>query len=247
MPSSNRIIRGAEASTFTGWNIDLLGNHYDGPVDRLLTEISQDRPTPDLFPKRRELSEDEIRLQNWEMMLREREAQLVALEEEAQQRGYKHGQQQGYEQGFQQAEEERQTLAAVAEQIDQQFEQYKAQLADKLLALAVCVSKKVLADSLQAHPEQAGLLLNQVLDGLQLDGKAMTVRAHPSTVQQLKQQLGEDHTLGSIRWVEDPQQLPGGLVLQHAEGEVDATIQTRWMKAIEALGLDTPLTPTDLD
>ncbi|MCQ8897757.1 FliH/SctL family protein [Limnobacter humi] len=247
MPSSNRIIRGAEASTFTGWNIDLLGNHYEGPVDRLLTEISQDRPAPELLPKRRELSEEEIRLQNWEMVLREREAQLTGLEEEAQQRGYKQGQQQGYAEGFEQAEQERQTLTAVAAQINDQFEQYKTQLADKLLALAVSVSKKVLADTLQAHTDHAALLLNQVLDGLQLDGKAMTVRAHPSTLAQLKQHLGEDHTLGNVRWVEDPQQLPGGLVLQHAEGEVDASIQTRWMKAIEALGLDTALTPADLD
>jgi len=47
--------------------------------------------------------------------------------------------------------------------------------------------------------------------------------------------------------IEDPKQLQGGFLLQHPEGEVDATLQTRWLRAIEALGRSNPLSPEDTE
>lgn len=53
--------------------------------------------------------------------------------------------------------------------------------------------------------------------------------------------------LGNLRMIEDANQLQGGFLLQHPEGEVDMTLQTRWLRAIEALGRNNPITPDDLN
>ncbi|HEX4855786.1 MAG TPA: FliH/SctL family protein, partial [Limnobacter sp.] len=111
----------------------------------------------------------------------------------------------------------------------------------------VMVSKKVIADTIAVQPAQASELLNQVLDTMQLHSKAISLKAHPSTLRTLEAQFGDQQMLGNIRMIEDKDQLQGGFVLQHPEGEVDVSLQTRWLRAIEALGRNTPMTPDDLD
>ena len=247
MPSSNRrIIRGNQASQYKSWDVELIGPHYDNHVDRLLTEISMEHPDVHALPKIKPLGEEEIRLQHWAFELKEREAQLVALEEEANQRGYAKGLKQGYETGYQEANQERQLLVEAAHTIEQTFEQFKIQLADKLLDLALLTSKKILADTLELHPDNAGLLLQQMLDGMQLDPQHITLRANANTLRTLEKQLGTHATLSHIRLVEDTHQVGNGFVLQHPEGEVDASLQTRWLRVIEALGKNTPLNTEDL-
>ena len=131
--------------------------------------------------------------------------------------------------------------------MEAEFERFKSELSEKLLDLAVLVSKKVIGDTLALHPEQAAELLNQVLESMQLHSKAVTLRAHPNTIRVLEAQFGDQQMLGNLRMIEDPKQLQGGFLLQHPEGEVDATLQTRWLRAIEALGRNNPLSPEDTE
>jgi len=237
MPSSNsRIIRGSEAAKLQSWKVDLLGSHYESKVDRILTEISMQRPAPDILPKARNSGPEENRMHDWEMQLKEREAQLMSLEEESRKKGFELGKKQGYEDGWSTAQHEREVLATAAAHIEAQFEQLKASLADKLLDLAVLTSKKVLADTVAARPDHAAVLLQQVLDTLQLDSAAIVLRANSETLRVLQIHLGDSSRLGKLRMIEDNSQADGGFVLQHPEGEVDASIKTRWLRAIEALG-----------
>jgi flagellar assembly protein FliH len=248
MPSSNhRIIRGDQAKQYQSWRVSTLGPQYESRVDRLLTEISRDHPQQEIIPKPHEPTEAEIQLQNWTMELKEREAQLAALEEEAVQRGFAHGQKIGYETGHQEAQQERELLLHAAESLDREFEQFKHQLSEKLLDIALLTSKKILADTLALHPENAALLLEQIIESMQLHNEAITLRCNNKTKQAIIKQLGQSDTLGKTRFVEDPNQMSQGFILQHPEGEVDVSLKTRWQRLTEALGKDTPLTKEDLN
>lgn len=251
MPSSSRIIRGSEAAAYQSWNAQLLGTDYDSPVDRLLTEISRTHGTTLVHKalassQEPEPTAEELRLAAREQALNEREAQIAQLEQQAIERGQQQGLQQGYDAGWDAANQERLLIAQAAAQLHDEFEQYKAGLADQLLSLAIAVSKKVLADSLQANPQHAKMLLEQVLDSHQIKTESLILLAHPRTLAALQAQVDQAHHLGGVRLVEDVSQLPGGLVLRHSEGEVDASLQTRWARALEALGQESPLTPQDL-
>jgi len=234
MRSSNRIIRGLDAAELPNWSVELIGSRYENPVDRMMAEINRhqaESSTPPPAP-----TAEELRLKEWEQALARREKQLEELEKDTLKQAEERGQQLGYEAGWNAAHNERVVLVQAASTMEAEFERFKSELSEKLLDLAVLVSKKVIGDTLALHPEQAAELLNQVLESMQLHSKAVTLRAHPNTIRVLEAQFGDQQMLGNLRMIEDPKQLQGGFLLQHPEGEVDATLQTRWLRAIEALG-----------
>lgn len=245
MRSSNRIIRGLDAAELPNWSVELIGSRYENPVDRMMAEINRhqtESSTPPPAP-----TAEELRLKEWEQALARREKQLEELEKDTLKQAEERGQQLGYEAGWNAAHNERVVLVQAASTMEAEFERFKSELSEKLLDLAVLVSKKVIGDTLALHPEQAAELLNQVLESMQLHSKAVTLRAHPNTIRVLEAQFGDQQMLGNLRMIEDPIQLQGGFLLQHPEGEVDATLQTRWLRAIEALGRSNPLSPEDTE
>ncbi|MEH6999586.1 MAG: FliH/SctL family protein [Limnobacter sp.] len=245
MRSSNRIIRGLDAAELPNWSVELIGSRYENPVDRMMAEINRhqtESSTPPPAP-----TAEELRLKEWEQALARREKQLEELEKDTLKQAEERGQQLGYEAGWNAAHNERVVLVQAASTMEAEFERFKSELSEKLLDLAVLVSKKVIGDTLALHPEQAAELLKQVLESMQLHSKAVTLRAHPNTIRVLEAQFGDQQMLGNLRMIEDPKQLQGGFLLQHPEGEVDATLQTRWLRAIEALGRSNPLSPEDTE
>ena len=245
MRSSNRIIRGLDAAELPNWSVELIGSRYENPVDRMMAEINRhqtESSTPPPAP-----TAEELRLKEWEQALARREKQLEELEKDTLKQAEERCQQLGYEAGWNAAHNERVVLVQAASTMEAEFERFKSELSEKLLDLAVLVSKKVIGDTLALHPEQAAELLKQVLESMQLHSKAVTLRAHPNTIRVLEAQFGDQQMLGNLRMIEDPKQLQGGFLLQHPEGEVDATLQTRWLRAIEALGRSNPLSPEDTE
>lgn len=245
MRSSNRIIRGLDAAELPNWSVELIGSLYENPVDRMMAEINRHQTESSAPPPAP--TAEELRLKEWEQALARREKQLEELEKDTLKQAEERGQQLGYEAGWNAAHNERVVLVQAASTMEAEFERFKSELSEKLLDLAVLVSKKVIGDTLALHPEQAAELLNQVLESMQLHSKAVTLRAHPNTIRVLEAQFGDQQMLGNLRMIEDPKQLQGGFLLQHPEGEVDATLQTRWLRAIEALGRNNPLSPEDTE
>ncbi|HEX4880524.1 MAG TPA: FliH/SctL family protein, partial [Limnobacter sp.] len=206
MPSSNRIIRGAEAAELPSWSVDLIGARYSTPVERIFSELAQAHGTA-TAPAAKPLTEEEARLRAWERALQKREMQISQLEREALARDQEQGQQNGYEAGWNAAHNERVVLVQAAQTMEAEFEKFKSQLAEKLLELAVLVSKKIVADTVEVQSQQAGLILQSLMESMQLNAKAVTLRAHPNTIRVLEQQFGDQQMLGNLRLVEDPKQL----------------------------------------
>jgi len=99
----------------------------------------------------------------------------------------------------------------------------------------------------QLHPEHAYLALQDILHSMDLDGKAITLMAHPQTLEVLSAQFGDTQELAGMKLMADPKQIQGGFILKHPEGEVDATLQNRWLRAIEALDRHNELKDSDLE
>lgn len=238
MPLSDRIIRGEAAKKLTNLEFGTVGHKANNPVERLYSELGTLFPTE---PKPIPLTEAEQRLQDWENRLKAREQAIDELERKTLEQATETGQQRGYEAGWDAAHHERTVLIQAASSLHDEFKKFQENLGDKVLDLACLVAEKILGDSVEQNLSQAAAGLQEVMHSMALKPENLTLLAHPQTLEALKAQFGDQSELSNIKLRADSNLMSGGFVLQHPEGEVDATIETRWARTIEALGRKTPL------
>ncbi|MDX1668964.1 MAG: FliH/SctL family protein [Limnobacter sp.] len=238
MPLSDRILRGDVTKNLTTVKFGAVGHLANNPVERLYSDLGTLEPTEPQAPP---MSEEEKRLFDWEQQLQAREQQLAELERQTIEKATQVGQQKGYEAGWDAAHQERVTLIQAAENLREQFHIFQASLGDKVLDLACLVARKVMGDSVEQNLSQVCVALNEIIHTMCLSPDNLTLAAHPDTLNALKAQFGDESELSQIKLRADHTLMPGGFVLHHPEGEVDASMETRWSRSIEALGRSMPV------
>lgn len=168
------------------------------------------------------------------------EQQLAQLrlqaEQQGQQLGYADGQQKGYDAGFQAGMEEgRQQGLLEAQQQQQLVTEFQHTLdaldsviASRLMQLALTAAKQVLG---QPPVCDGTALLAQIQQLIQQEpmfsGKPQ-LRVHPDDYHRIEQQLGATLSLHGWRLLADGQLHPGGCKVSADEGDLDASLATRW-------------------
>ncbi|MCG3461642.1 flagellar assembly protein FliH [Xenorhabdus bovienii] len=173
---------------------------------------------------------------------------LDALKEQARQTGHEQGltagQAQGYEQGIQEGRQAglEQGLQEARQQQQIVVEQWKALLEDfshSLDGLDTVIASRLMQLSLTAAHHILGqpavcdgtALLNQIREFIQQEpmfsGKPQ-LRVHPQNIPLVEQQLGEVLALHGWRLIADNKLHPGGCKASADEGDLDASLATRW-------------------
>ncbi|SFU29790.1 flagellar assembly protein FliH [Xenorhabdus koppenhoeferi] len=187
-----------------------------------------------------EPSEQEILLKQAKM--------LDELKEQARQaghaQGFAEGQIQGYEQGLREGRQAglEQGLQEARQQQQVVIDQWKALLMDfshSLDGLDTVIASRLMQLSLTAARHILGqpavcdgtALLNQIREFIQQEpmfsGKPQ-LRVHPQNIPLVEQKLGEVLTLNGWRLVADNKLHPGGCKVSADEGDLDASLATRW-------------------
>lgn len=120
--------------------------------------------------------------------------------------------------------------------VQQDIAKLDAQIADSVLELAVIIARRIVGEALQVRPE---LLLGVVREALQLLGHARTpgrLLLHPDDARLVREHLGEQCAAGGWSVIEDAAVARGGCRLASADGELDATLATRWQRVLAAFG-----------
>ncbi|WP_099064631.1 flagellar assembly protein FliH [Serratia sp. BW106] len=176
------------------------------------------------------------------------EQQLAQLrlqaEQQGQQLGYADGQQKGYDAGFQagmeegrqqgllEAQQQQQPLTAHWLQLVTEFQHtldaLDSVIASRLMQLALTAAKQVLG---QPPVCDGTALLAQIQQLIQQEpmfsGKPQ-LRVHPDDYHRIEQQLGATLSLHGWRLLADGQLHPGGCKVSADEGDLDASLATRW-------------------
>ncbi|KFK93572.1 MULTISPECIES: flagellar assembly protein FliH [unclassified Serratia (in: enterobacteria)] len=165
-------------------------------------------------------------------------------QQQGQQQGYTAGQQQGYAAGFQTGLEEGRQQGIHEGQLQQQpiTEQWQrlvtefqhtldaldGVIAARLMQLALTAAKQVLG---QPPLCDGTALLSQIQQLIQQEpmfsGKPQ-LRVHPNDYPRVEQQLGVTLSLHGWRLLADGQLHPGGCKVSADEGDLDASLATRW-------------------
>ena len=158
--------------------------------------------------------------------------QLERMHQQAHDEGYTEGHRQGRDQVAKEAERMRQLVAALT-QASQQFDQ---RLADELLGLALAISRQILRQALRLHPELILAVVNEMLGQLSLSRQRARLILHPEDAALVRLSLAERIQQTGLEVLEDAQLSRGGCRLEATECEIDATLERRWERVMNAIG-----------
>lgn len=192
------------------------------------------QPEPDILTP--ETDEQQLDLERMQQLAR-KESQTRGYSEGHQQ-GLAEGQKAGYEAGFQQgladAQQQQAPLQARMQQLVTEFnhtlEALDSVIASRLMQLALEAARQVIG---QATTVDGSALLRQIQQLLQQEpmfsGKPQ-LRVHPDDLQRIEQTLGPTLDLHGWRLLADNTLHPGGCKLSAEDGDLDASVATRWQE-----------------
>jgi flagellar assembly protein FliH len=159
----------------------------------------------------------------------------------------------GYQDGY------RDGLAALdafkrsfAQQASERIGQWLRAFDEQLLALeqdmaravadtATLLARQVVREELVQDPERIARVAQEALAALLLSAKHITLRVHPDDEALVRGGAGDALASRGARLVVDEGVQRGGCRIDSDIGVIDATIETRWKRALDALGADLPL------
>ncbi len=148
--------------------------------------------------------------------------------------GYAAGHEQGYAQGKAQAEAEAARLAGLTEQLEQALTGIDHEVAEELMALAIELARQMVRETLAQHPESILGTIRLALQ--QLPQGHAHIHLHPDDLALVRKHSGEQLSHGGQRLQEDATLVRGDCRVDAGGAQVDATLETRWRRVLEALG-----------
>ncbi|MGE5470043.1 MAG: flagellar assembly protein FliH [Bacteroidota bacterium] len=167
---------------------------------------------------------------------------IERLYEEARSTGY----QAGYDEGRQAAEESvRQATAAEArrflaltDSLQQALDELDQNVAEQLLALATEIATQVIGGVIAVKSDVLLPIIREAVTALPIHHTHLTVRLNPDDAAQVRGQIGEQLAQSGAQIIEDREISIGGCLIRAGSSEVDATIETRWKRVLEAIGAE---------
>ena len=130
-------------------------------------------------------------------------------------------------------------LATLIGNLQASLTQLDQEIADQLLDLSLEVASQMLRSSLKVRRELLLPTIREALAELPLHHGAISLHLNPADAEillpQLKEQLA--HTTAHI--VSDNNIAEGGCLVKAGSSEIDASMEVRWRRVLETMGLKT--------
>lgn len=173
------------------------------------------------------------------------EEQVEAAREQAFQAGYTQGHADGCQATRDElAEPTRLAIEANRERVEQvvahmhaQFDQIQDQMAQTILHMACNIARQVIRRELTVDPQSIQPVIADALNLLKADTLPVTIRLNPDDFDAINVAENSIAANAKAAFEQDSSITPGGCVLENALSSVDATLETRWSRAIANLGL----------
>ncbi len=147
---------------------------------------------------------------------------------------HKQGYDAGYEEGTARARMEALRLHTLVEQLDGALAALDQQVAEELLGLSLEVARRVVRQAIKARPEAILDVVREALN--QLPQQHAAIHLHPEDAALVRSHLGDQLAHLGHRIVEEPGQARGGLRIEAGASQLDASLASRWQRAVESIG-----------
>ncbi|MDR3220673.1 MAG: flagellar assembly protein FliH [Candidatus Accumulibacter sp.] len=151
--------------------------------------------------------------------------------------GYSAGYASGQSEGLDKARDVTARLAEILESLEQAVGEIEQRVAEQLLSTAVEIASQVLRQSLRVKPELILPVVREAVDALQFGSGHPALLAHPDDAALIREHLGDQLAHNNWRIIDDPTLTRGGCRVELGASEVDASMETRWKRVIETIGV----------
>lgn len=191
------------------------------PAPAAVTPAPEESPPPFVLPTVDEIEHmhEEARRSGYEAGLAEGKAAAAAEAEKA-------------------AETNAQLFGALINNLQAALAETEQSIAEEMLALSIEIAAQITRGSIAANTELLLPIIREAIASLPLHHAHLTLRLNPRDAERIRTQLAEQFTQTSTQIIEDREISPGGCLLQAGTSEVDATIETRWKRVLEAIGTE---------
>jgi len=160
-------------------------------------------------------------------------ADIERMHNEAHEQGYAAG----YAEGSADARAIVAQLVSVLDSLQQAVGDIDQHIADQLLATAIEIANQVVRQSLHIKPELLLPVVREAVAALHPNMGHPALLAHPDDAALIRAHMGEHLAHNNWRIIEDHTITRGGCRVELGASEVDATLETRWKRVIEAIGV----------
>lgn len=216
------------------WKPNDLAEPVSKPVPTYQVNNEPELSDTERFPEENALSavEDELASLRESTMQQARETGFAQGHQQGYDAGYQEGLAKGQQQGLQNALQQQQPIIEQMQQMVTEFQQtldtLDSVIPARLMQLALTAAKQILG---QPPVCDGNALLGQIQQLIQQEpmfsGKTQ-LRVHPSDLERVEQYLGPTLSLHGWRLLADSQLHPGGCKVSAEEGDLDASLATRW-------------------
>lgn len=161
-------------------------------------------------------------------------ADIERIHEEARKDGYAAG----YEEGTARGRIEAMQFHGLVESLETSLTQLDQEVADEILALTTELARQMVRHTLALRPEAVVDLIREAL--LQLPQAHALIHINPEDLSMAKDYLGEHLSHAGHRLIEDATITRGGVRIEAAGSQIDATVQTRWRRVMDNLSRSIP-------
>ena len=224
--SYSRFIPREEVQSFAAWNPDA----FHGAVNTQRAPISAPAPA-NAQPEVAEPAPPP-------------EPDLQELLHAARQTGYQDGYRDGMAalEAFKQAHATQTTgqVMAVIDSFQASLGQLEQHLASRVAGIAMELARQVVRDELRAQPQHVVTVAKEALGHMLMSARHIVLHVHPDDHALVMAGAGESLTARHARVAVDALLDRGSCVVTSDIGEVDASVATRWQRAMETVGAHLP-------
>lgn len=230
------VIRKEQLADVQRWQIGDFSAASAGPRPTP-TEAPSAAPATEPSPPE-EISEPAIALPTQE--------EVEAIYNQAQQDGYaaglEAGRREGEEAALSAAEAARQEALAGIATLTAAWREALAALdqtvAEQTLDVALEVAAQVIGSTVNVQRERLLPIVREALQALPLHHGHISAHVHPDDLATLQEGVGQLGTTDPIKCLADPTLSPGSCMLRAGHSEIDASLDTRWRRVLENMGVD---------
>lgn len=111
-------------------------------------------------------------------------------------------------------------------------------IADQILELALEVASQVIRGAVSARSETLIPIIREAISALPLHHSHVMLHLNPADASMVREETGEQLTQTGVQIIDDTSITPGGCLLKAGASEIDATLEMRWKRVLEAIGTE---------